>query len=336
MTGTLQFGIGFENADVRRQIEYARLAEELGFAACWVPEDYFFRGAFTIASAPACSTSRIRIGLGVVNPFTRHPALIGMEFAALTELAPARTILGIGAGVKVWIDQMGIGSPTPGAAIEEAVEVIRRLLRGEKVTFAGKVFQTDRVGLSFKSPQAEVPIYLGVLGARNLARAGRIADGVMLSALTSPAYARFAAEKIHAAAQGAGGRGRKLELGAFLLTSISEDERAAREAIKPLLAVMISLMAGQPPTPLFTVAGMDPDELRRFAETYARGELPVRLVTDSIIDTFAIAGGPDRCAAALQKILDAGVTHPVFFETPGIPAEETIRAVHKYLMPRFL
>ena len=62
----------------------------------------------------------------------------------------------------------------------------------------------------------------------------------------------------------------------------------------------------------------------------------MRLVTDSIIDTFAIAGGPDRCGVALQKILDAGVTHPVFFETPGIPAEKTIRAVHKNLMPRFL
>lgn len=333
MSGTLQFGIGFENADARRQIEYARLAEELGFAACWVPEDYFFRGAFTIASALACSTSRIRIGLGVVNPFTRHPALIAMEFAALTELAPGRTILGIGAGVKAWIDQMGLAAPRPGAAIEEAVEVIRRLLRGEKVTFAGKVFHTDRIGLSFKSPQAEIPIYLGVLGARNLAMAGRIADGVMLSALTSPAYARFAVEKIQAAAQSAG---RKLKLGAFLLTSISEDERAAREAIKPLLAVLISLMAAQPPIPLFTEEGMDPDELRRFAETYARGELPVRLVTDSIIDTFAIAGGPERCGAALQKIIDAGVTHPVFFETPGIAAEETIRAVHKYLMPRFL
>ena len=335
MSGTRQFGIGFENADARRQIEYARLAEELGFAACWVPEDYFFRGAFTIASALACSTSRIRVGLGVVNPFTRHPALIAMEFAALTELAPERTVLGIGAGVKAWIDQMGLGSLRPGAAIEEAVEVIRRLLRGEKVTFAGKVFHTDRIGLSFKSPRPEIPIYLGVLGARNLAMAGRIADGVMLSALTSPAYARFAADKIHGAAESAG-RGGRLELGAFLLTSISEDERAAREAIKPLLAVMISLVAAQPPPPLFTEAGMDPDELRGFAETYARGELPVRLVTDSIIDTFAIAGGPERCAAALQKIIDAGVTHPVFFETPGIPAEATIRAVHKYLMPRFL
>ncbi len=335
MSAPLRFGVGFENADARRQIEYARMAEELGYSACWVPEDYFFRGAFTIASALACSTSRIQIGLGVVNPFTRHPALIAMEVAALTELAPRRTMLGIGAGVSAWIEQMHLGSPTPGIAIREAVELIRRIVRGEKVTFDGRVFHTDRIALSFKSPQAEIPIYLGVLGPKNLAMAGRIADGVILSAMTSPTYAHFAADNIRKGAEAAG-RTSKPELAAFLLTSVSEDEKEAREAIKPLLAGMISLMASQPQNPLFAVAGMDPDEMRRFGEVYASGELPVRLVTDAIIDRFAIAGGPDRCRDGLKRIIDAGITHPVFFEVPGVPAEKTIRAVHKHLMPHFL
>jgi 5,10-methylenetetrahydromethanopterin reductase len=216
MTKARQFGIGFESPDARRQVEYARLAEKLEFGTCWVPEDYFFRGAFTIASAMACSTSRIRIGLGVVNPFTRHPALIAMEFAALTELAPARTILGIGAGVSTWIDQMHLDRSAPGLAIREAVQIIRRIMRGEKVTSAGKVFQTDRVGLSFKSPQAEIPIHLGVIGPKNLQMAGAIADGVMLSVLTSPAYARFAVENIHKGGQ-AQRLSDKYEVGAFLL-----------------------------------------------------------------------------------------------------------------------
>jgi hypothetical protein len=95
-------------------------------------------------------------------------------------------------------------------------------------------------------------------------------------------------------------------------------------------------MASQPQLPLFTAAGIDPGLLGRFGEAHARGELPIKLVTDSIIDTFAIAGGPDRCCEALRHVLDAGVTHPVFFETPGRPSEETIRAVGKYLMPHFL
>lgn len=335
MSGALQFGVGFEGAGARKQIELARMAEELGFGSCWVPEDYFFRGAFTIASALACSTSRIRIGLGVVNPFTRHPALIAMEFAALTELALGRTALGIGAGVSTWIDQMHLSSPTPGRAIREAVDVIRRITRGEKVSFKGKVFNLDEVALSFKAPQAEIPIHLGVLGPKNLAMAGQIADGVMLSAMTSPAYARFAVENIRKGAEAAG-RKDKIELGAFLLTSVSDNESEARDAVKPLLAVLISLMSSQPQNPLFATARMDPDEMRRFGEVYASGELPVRLVTDSIIDTFAIAGGPDRCRDGLKKILDAGITNPVFFEIPGVPPEKIIRAVHQHLMPHFL
>ena len=333
---SIEFGVGFENADARRQIEYARLAEELGFAACWVPEDYFFRGAFTIASALACSTSRIRIGLGVVNPFTRHPVLIAMEFAALCELAPSRTLLGIGAGVRGWMDQMHIGSGTPGAAIRESVELIRSVLRGEKVTFRGRVFRTEQVRLSFKSPQPEVPVYLGVLAAKNLAMGGQIADGVILSAMTSPAYARFAADHIRKGAEAAGRSG-GIKIAAFVLASISENETEAREAIKPLLAALVSLMgASQPDCPMFAAAKLDPDEARRFASVYKTGELPLRLVTDAKIDTFAIAGSPDRCRDRLQQLLHAGVTHPIFFEIPGVPAEQTIQAVHRYLMPHFL
>ena len=335
MSNTLRFGVGFEGANARKQIDLARMAEELGYGACWIPEDYFFRGAFTIASALACSTSRIRIGLGVVNPFTRHPALLAMEFAALTELAPERAVLGIGAGVSTWIDQMHLGCPTPGRAIGEAVDIIRRITRGEKVTFAGKVFNLDQVALSFKAPQPEIPIHLGVLGPKNLAMAGRIADGVMLSAMSSPAYVRFAAENIRKGREAAG-RKSDMELGAFLITSVSENEREARDAVKPLVAVLISLMASQPHNPLFAAAGMDPDEMRRFGEVYATGELPVRLVTDAIVDTFAIAGGPDRCREGLRKVVDAGITNPVFFEIPGLPPEQTIRAVHQYLMPHFL
>jgi 5,10-methylenetetrahydromethanopterin reductase len=331
----VRFGVGFEHADMRRQIEYARMAERLGFSSYWVPEDYFFRGAFTVASALACSTTSLRIGLGVVNPFTRHPALIAMEFAALSELAPDRTVLGIGAGVGAWLDQMRLRCVSPGIAIREAVEIIRRILGGEQLSFAGKIFRTDKVALSFKPATPRLPIYLGVLGPKNLAMAGAIADGVMLSVMTSPAYAAYATERIRAGAQAAG-RGEQIEAGAFLLASISDDDRRARDAIKPLLAGLIALMASQPRNPLFVAAGLDPDEVIRFGQVYASGELPVRMVTDAMVDTFAIAGDPDRCRAALSRIIDAGITHPVFFEVPGIEGAETIRMVHRHLMPHFL
>ena len=74
MAKVREFGVGFENLHPREFAAHARRAEELGFGTFWVPEDPFYRGAFTLASAIACGTSKIKIGLGIVNPYMRHPA----------------------------------------------------------------------------------------------------------------------------------------------------------------------------------------------------------------------------------------------------------------------
>ncbi len=332
-----QFGVGFETVAARRQMACARLAEELGYGTYWVPEDYFFRGAFTLASAIACSTRRMRIGLGVVNPYTRHPALIAMEIAALSEVAEGRTVLGIGGGVRYWIEtQMRIPYTKPGTAMRETVDIVRRMLRDETVTFEGKVFRTHVVKLSFPSPLAALPVHLGVLGPKNLEMAGEIADGVLLSGMTSAAYARFAVEHILRGAERAGRRLADLEIGAFLLVSISEDEQAARRAVKPFLATLLGLLAAEPQNPLVATPGIPARELARIGEAFAQGTSAVELVSDWMIDTFAIAGSPAHCRERLAEIVTAGVDHPIAFEVPGVAPEETIHAVHEHLMPHFL
>ena len=337
MAKAVEFGVGFETVHAQRQIECARLAEELGYGTFWVPEDYFFRGAFALASAVACSTKRMRVGLGVVNPYTRHPAVTAMEFAALTEIAGDRTLLGLGASVKFWIEnQMRIPYAKPTAAMRETIDVVRRLFRGESVTIEGKVVRAEGAKLSFAPPRPDVPIHLGVIGPKNLEMAGALADGVLLSAMTSPPYVRFALEHVRRGAERAGRKFQDIEVGAMLFISVSEDARSAREAVKPFLATLVSLLAGQPDSPLFTTCGMPAEEIRRFGETFARGELPVALVTDWMIDTFAIAGSPEHCREQLAAVVDAGVRHPVAFEVPGVDPLSTIRSVREHLMPHFL
>ena len=337
MNKVKDFGVGFETIDALRQMKYAERAEAMGFGTCWVPEDYFYRGAFSLASAIACSTKKMRVGIGVLNPYTRHPALTAMEFAALMEISRGRAVLGIGAGVRHWIEtQMGIAHTKPAASMRETVDIVRRLFRGESVDFEGKVFRTRAIKLSFPSPSAEIAIHLGVMGPQNLAMAGEIADGVLLSAMTSPAYARFAIDNVRRGAERAGRSICDIEFGALLFMSVSEDERQARDAVKPILATLLSLISATPDIAILAVAGIDPDEVRRFGELYATGELPTKLVTDKMIDTFAIAGGPERCRAALGELVDAGIQHPVAFEIPGVAPDETLAGVHRYLMPHFL
>jgi 5,10-methylenetetrahydromethanopterin reductase len=331
-----EFGVGFENLHAREFAAHSRRAEEMGFATFWVPEDPFYRGAFTVASAIACNTSKIKIGLGIVNPYLRHPALTAMEFGALDEISDGRAILGIGAGLKDWIEgRLKIPYTKPTAAMRDTIEIIRRFFRGEEVTYAGKVFQTERIKLSFKPVRTEIPIHLGVLGPKNCEMTGEVADGLLLSIMSSPAYVKFAMEHVRRGLAKSGRDERAFNVGAYIFSSISEDERVARDLLRPIVAMMISLMAPQPNTPIFAAAGLPANTIRAFGESLSRGKVPADMVTDEMIDTFTIAGSPARCRENLSRLIEAGITSPVFFEVPGVPPQQTMDDAHRHLIPYF-
>jgi 5,10-methylenetetrahydromethanopterin reductase len=262
--------------------------------------------------------------------------LTAMEFAALDEVSGGRAILGIGAGLKDWIEgRLKIPYTKPTAAMRESVEIIRRFFRGEEVTNAGKVFQTERIKLSFKPVRSEIPIYLGVLGPKNCEMTGEVADGLLLSVMSSPAYVKFTMEHVRRGLAKSGRDERSFGVDAYIFSSISEDERAARDRIRPIVAMMISLMAPQPNTPIFAAAGLPAETILKFGESFARGKIPVDMVTDEMLDTFTIAGSPSRCRENLSRLIEAGMTAPVFFEVPGVPPQQTMDDAHKYLMPYF-
>ena len=331
-----EFGVGFESLSAREFVSHAKRAEELGFGTFWVPEDPFYRGAFTLAAAVACSTSKMKVGLGIINPYTRHPSLTAMEFAALDELSGGRAIMGIGTGLKDWIGgRLKIPYTRPTAAMREMVEITRALCRGEEVSYAGRVFQTDRIKLSFKPARAEIPIYLGVLGPKNLEMTGEIADGLLLSVMSSAAYVKFATEHLCVGLEKSKRDTTDFPVSAYILSSISENERAARDALRPFVAILISVMAPQPTTPIFATAGLAPETIKAFGESFARGIVPKDMVTDSMIDTFTVAGSPARCRENMARLIEAGMNAPVFFEVPGVPPQKTFDDACTHLMPHF-
>jgi 5,10-methylenetetrahydromethanopterin reductase len=100
-TFTDRLGVAFLATDVPRRVTgWARAAERAGLGSVWLIEDYFHPGAFALAGAVAAVTESVAIGLGVVNPYTRHPALVAMETASLAGLAPGRVVLGLGASAS--------------------------------------------------------------------------------------------------------------------------------------------------------------------------------------------------------------------------------------------
>lgn len=301
----------------RRVTDWARVAERAGLGSLWFVEDYFYPGAFALAAAAAAVTERPAIGLGVVNPYTRHPALITMETAALSGLAPGRVILGLGSSNRPWIEeQMGLPFRTPLQTLRECVEIIRRLWRGERLTYEGRCFTLREVALEFKPGQEQLPIFLGVKAPKALALAGEISDGVICSVLASPAHVKRVRSTSEAARQSAGCAGQFIVVG-YLLTAVSHDGKQAREAVKPLLARYLGILHGQS---ILKDAGLSEARTLPFRQALLAGKPGAHLVTEELVETFAVAGTPKECRLALGRLAEASLDVPVAVLLPDLDA----------------
>lgn len=299
---TDNLGIALLGPEVPRHAgAWARAAERAGLGSVWLIEDYFYPGAFALAGAVAAVTERTVVGVGVVNPYTRHPALLAMETAALAGLAPGRVVLGLGSSNRVWIEErMGIPFTAPLQSVRECVEIVRRLLAGERLTYRGQRFALDGVALEW-APERAVPIFLGVKGPKALRLAGEIAEGVHCAILASPAHVRRV--RATAGAARAAGTG-PLTVIAYVPLAVGRDGAAARAALRPFVARYLGFLHGQS---ILADAGLDASRTLPFREALLGGERAGHLVTDEILDRVAVAGTPADCRRALARWAEAGL-----------------------------
>ena len=330
MNNQLSFGFsGIYSAS--ETIELVKMSEDAGLESVWIAEDYFEAGGFSLAAACAMATKRIQIGLGVINPYTRHPTLTAMEAATLDEISGGRALVALGASNKRWMELMaGIPFVKPITATKECVQIMKRLIAGEEIEFCGDYFKTGKVKLSNKPLRPNQPIYMGVKGDMALEACGEVADGVVLSAGSPIAYVKYAREKIAAGARRAGRDPSEIKIVAYLLTHIDEDGQAAKEMAKPVAARFMSLHGANP---ILTTSGLDPQVLTQFREAFMRGEKPGVPVTTEMVDTLLVAGTPEECRSRIEQYIEAGVDMPVIFEAAGIaPPAKCIENLKRYLL----
>ncbi len=233
-----RFGVRLSQAlEPRRSLELAAAAEANGFASLWFAENPFHRGLMPVAGACAAMTERIGIGLGIVNFYQHHPTLIAAEFAALDELAGGRVRLGIGSGIGQRVLRLGYKwRPLP--SLEDAVAIIRPLLRGEAADHRGIVFSAEGVSLGFRPPRPDAPIYVASMGDRSLALCGRNADGLIVSNMCPPRYTERAVGIVQQSAADA--RRKPLDIVQYLPCVVRQgrDEalRLAKRAVGGMLA----------------------------------------------------------------------------------------------------
>lgn len=210
-----------------RVVELAQLAEDSGYSTLYLPDQTFHRDPFLLLALCARATRRIRLGLSVTNPYTRHPIQIARAAGLLAELSKGRFVLGFGTGNRSRVlAGFGLEQTRPLSRIEEAVQVVRQLLRGETVEHRSPTLTVDRVALDFAVP-FEVPIYVASRGPRLLALAGRIADGAIFESLFTTAGVEYARGEVRSGAMAAGRPDGAVRHVAWQAVTIDPDRSAA-------------------------------------------------------------------------------------------------------------
>lgn len=307
-------------------VELATLAERHGFASVWFAENPFARGALPAAAACALATRRLAIGLGVVNPYNRHPTLIAMEAGALDELAEGRARLGIGSGIGAAVRQMGQGYERPLSAVREAIQIVRALLKGEAVTYRGRVFSIEGARLGYAPPRRDLPIFMAAMGDRSIALAGEIADGLIISNLCPLGYTERAVAILRAAAARSG-RPRP-EIVQYVPCLPGRDgaaaRRLARHAIGEMLTALWPTGDAWPPwrETIVERSGIPRSEVAAALARLRAGEPAPQVLDERYVDAFAIAGTAEQCLERASAYRRAGADELALgFVGPQPPAD---------------
>ncbi|MFW9806893.1 MAG: LLM class flavin-dependent oxidoreductase [Candidatus Thorarchaeota archaeon] len=318
MKGFKELGVAMTGVfPVSEAVELARVAEKSGLGSAWFAEDYFFRGGIPYMAAASMATNTIRLGLGVVNPYSRHPALIAMEFATLDEMSNMRTIFGLGSGVPFWMDQMGIFDKKPLSRTRACVNLVRKIMTGENINHEDKFFVAKDIKLVFKPVRKSAPIYLAFEGPKGLELSGDIGDGVILSIFCTPSYVKSAWDCIAKGAKKVDKSLDDYEMVAYMPMVIDDDiDRAINTARN---FSKLYLPHSQPGGPLMSHAGVKAEETKAMFEASEKGDdgLLSELITDDMVKELCLVGDKEACIKRLQQMIDAGANTIVAFPVPG-------------------
>lgn len=292
-------------------IRLAQAAERNHFDAVWLAENPFVRSAMPAAAACAVHTRRVRIGVGVVNPFSRHPSLIAMEWGAFDELTAGRAMLGIGAGIAAAVRRMGFAWDRPLAAVRDAIHIVRGLLRGEEISYRGRVFAVEGVRLGYVPPRSDLPIYMAAVGERSLRVAGEIADGIIVSNMLPPGYTARAAAIVRTVSAAA--KRPMPPIVQYVPCVVDRNRDVARRLVKrPLAAALIGFWELGEERPMRRELMVGPSGIAQadFMRTIARlrdGEPAEQVIGEDFVDAFAIAGTAEDCLKRAALYRGAGV-----------------------------
>ncbi len=302
---------------IREGMEYARYAEDMGFEAVWQAESRLVRDAIVPMAAFAAVTDRIKIGSGVINNWTRNIGLLAATFLTLDDLAPDRIICGIGAWWDPLAKNVGIDRRKPLTAMRETIEVMRRLLAMERVTFHGEFHHVDGIELDVIHGRREprnVQVMIGATGPQMMEMTGEIADGAVLNYCVPPEYNIHAMEQLERGAAKAGRSLDEIDRPQLVVCSVHEDRQTALDGARELLT---QYLAQQPH--IAKASGVKPEVVQQIQATLGwpatkeQVRAAMQFVPDDLVQHITASGTPAEVKAKVREYIKYGATCPILY-----------------------
>ncbi len=329
----LKFGVRLldDLGGARELVELARRAEELGFDTLWFPHDAFRLNSWVLHSAVAQVTSRIEL-FARTNLYTTDPSEIATYAATLDEIAQGRVGLTIGLHNFDTITWVGMDGRDIFPRVREATEIVRRLLRGERVAYQGQMYRwTEKAYLRVKPFRPDLPILICPVGEEFLELSGEIGDGT-LPMVTPPESAGLIMEPVLRGLKRSPNPNRPFDKCAFVWMAISDDRREARDMLANVVAYFGTYLDPRALAVIgLTIEDFRPAYTRIMAREYEGARA---LVTNDMLRT-GIYGTPEDCARQLEVVINAGFDHISIGGPLGQNPAEAMRLIAERVIPHF-
>lgn len=275
----------FPDGDAFALVELAEQIEGLGFDEWWLGDEGPAREPFSVLSAAAMRTSRIRLGIGISNPFTRHPALTTTTAHTLHELSGGRAILGVGAGGELALGPFQLRVTKPVSAVDRFIRIARAV--ATRSATEGYVPADGAVGNREDLPA--LPLYVGARGEMLNRLASRVADGAFVSGIAPLFYEDTLRWIRHE---------HPIDVALYSSVAFTEQE------IEKLRPQMIWALHNSPEATRRRL-DVDDGELEQAVATMRNGDdtLARAFVTDSLLREVLVVGSPEEVGLRLGEFV---------------------------------
>lgn len=328
------FGIRFLDhlAPIETILDWAVLAERKGFDYCWFPHDTFCKNTWSLTTAVAMRTEKIRIGSVGTNPYTTDPSEIATYVATLDELSNGRAVIGVGVHTKKMTQWLGIQADSVMTRTKEAIEILRRLLCGEVVDYQGMEYQwTDQCYLRFEPIRNEIPIYACGYGKAFNALTGEIGDG-SLPMVTPPESAGFMVDAIQEGVTRSGRSMKDIDIAGCAWLSMSDSSGAAKDTIRKIIAYFGPYLEEE----ALNAIGLSLSDFAEIKAAIDRGEYAEaeEKVTDRMLG-LAMVGTPKEVIPKIELLVESGITQVNVGGPLGPDPGRTIELMGEHVIPYF-